>query len=113
MSIVVTPHRTRLTRRANQAHIDIIARIIRPAPEDRSGRFRYFGTSCKIGFDLPNPVCSIFDKVEHIGRITGDGYSSSQISKGRQRHNRCRPFYQARYNLFVFRMISAPTLRVG
>jgi hypothetical protein len=39
--------------------------------------------------------------------------TSSQISKGRQRHNRCRPFYQARYNLFVFRMISAPTLRVG
>jgi hypothetical protein len=81
MSIVVTPHRTRLTRRANQAHIDIIARIIRPAPEDGSGRFRYFGTSCKIGFDLPNPVCSIFDKVEHVGQITCDGYIIADIER--------------------------------
>jgi len=53
----------RLTRRANQAHIDIIARIIRPAREDRSGRFRFFSTSCKIGFDLPKPVRPIFDKI--------------------------------------------------
>jgi hypothetical protein len=52
-----------LTRRANQAHIDIIARIIRPAPEDGSGRFRFFSKNSKIGFDLPNRVRSIFDKV--------------------------------------------------
>jgi hypothetical protein len=52
-----------LTRRANQAHIDIIARIIRPAREYSSGRFGFFSTSSKTGFDLANPVRSIFDKV--------------------------------------------------
>jgi hypothetical protein len=31
--------------------------------EGGSGRFGFFGTSCKIGFDLPNPIRSIFDKV--------------------------------------------------
>jgi hypothetical protein len=65
MSVVVTAprHRSRLTRRANQAHIDIIARIIRPAREYSSGRFGFFSTSSKTGFDLANPVRSIFDKV--------------------------------------------------
>jgi hypothetical protein len=70
MSVVMTAprHRSRLTRRANQAHSDIIAGIIRPAREDGSGRFGFFGTSCKIGFDLPNPVRSIFDKVDTSGK---------------------------------------------
>jgi hypothetical protein len=55
--------RTRSTRRANQAHIDIIAGMIRPVAVAGSGRLRFLGKNCNIGYDLPNAVCLIFDEV--------------------------------------------------
>jgi len=44
---------SRLTRRANQAHIDIVAKIIEPAPQDRQRVFIFstaiFAESVSIG----------------------------------------------------------------
>jgi len=53
----------RLTRRANQAHIYIIAKIIEPAPQERQRVFHFGDDVCKIGFNLPNWFCGIFIKV--------------------------------------------------
>jgi hypothetical protein len=68
MSVVATARRTRFTRQANQARIDIIAGIMRPVAVAGSGRRRLLGKNCKFGYDLPNAFCLIFDEVDTSGK---------------------------------------------
>jgi hypothetical protein len=49
----------RLTRRANQVHINTIADIIEPAPETAAG-FSFHKTIGQVGFNLSKPFRRIF-----------------------------------------------------
>jgi hypothetical protein len=53
-----------LTRRANHLHTDIIAKIMKPAPDVRQRAFSFVGRATYgIVFKLANRICGIFDKV--------------------------------------------------
>jgi len=49
----------RLTRRANQGYIDIIAAIVKPAPENRQRVFCWRRTIGEGGFALSKPTPGI------------------------------------------------------
>jgi hypothetical protein len=59
----------RLTRRANQVQIGIIAEIIEPAPLTRRRAFPLSDARvCDAGFSAPNAVRGIFVKFDMSGK---------------------------------------------
>jgi hypothetical protein len=57
-----------LTRRAKQAHNDIIAQIIRPAPENPERAFHLWSTNCKCRLTTTNPVRRNLNEFDSSGK---------------------------------------------
>jgi hypothetical protein len=60
LDVGVPMHFLRLTRRANQGHIDIIAAIVVPAPANRQRAFHWRRRNLQGQFQIIEPVSSHF-----------------------------------------------------
>jgi hypothetical protein len=58
----------KLTRRAKQVHNDIIAQIIKPAPENPERVFHLWSTNYKCRLNATNPVRRTLNEFDSSGK---------------------------------------------